>query len=262
MKTIIMAKVICVCNHKGGVGKSTTTINLGVGLANRGKRVLLIDVDSQANLSLFAGVDIHNCPKNVYGALMGEYAPEPIKVKENIFIIPAVKALLGADQRLFSEMARETFMKRMLAKIPAESFDYILIDTAPVISNLTINALVASDSVLIPLQTEVLPLQGMYSMMEHIEKIRACLNPALKINGILPTLYTKSKNIHAATLDMLKQSYGDLVYNTIIRDNVTLSEVPASDSIDIYDYAPTSNGAKDYNDFCDEFLKKEELVNV
>ena len=232
-----MAKIIAILNHKGGVGKTTTSINLAAALQQKKKRVMVIDLDGQANLTESFGYSIEE-EKTVYGALKGEYALPLIKTESGITLVPSCLDLSAAESELINEPGREMILRGLIAKLPeAEKFDYILIDCPPSLGLLTLNALTAADYLIIPVQAQFLAMRGMAKIMNVIEVVQERLNPNLKIGGIV-----------------IKDAFCDKVFKTIIRDNVTLAEAPVNGK-NIYQYNKNSNGAQDYMSLAQEVLK-------
>lgn len=246
-----MSKVITISNHKGGVGKTTSTINIGAGLNKLGKKILLIDLDPQANLSQSLGVTDQEL--NIYGALRGEYLPHPIEVIPGLDIIPSVLDLSGAEVEMSSEAGREYILKEIIEPL-LPGYDYILIDSPPSLGLLTINALTASDEVLIPLQAQYLAIQGLTKLLEIIDKIQRRLNKELRVGGVFITQYDGRKILNRDVVDIINTHFKELVFNTKIRDNVALAEAPTQ-GIDIFRYNPKSNGAQDYLSLCRELVK-------
>ena len=246
-----MSKIISISNHKGGVGKTTSAINIGAGLNKLGKKILLIDLDPQANLSQSLGVTDQEL--NIYGALRGEYLPHPIEVIPGLDIIPSVLDLSGAEVEMSSEAGREYILKEIIEPL-LPGYDYILIDSPPSLGLLTINALTASDEVLIPLQAQYLAIQGLTKLLEIIDKIQRRLNKELRVGGVFITQYDGRKILNRDVVDIINTHFKELVFNTKIRDNVALAEAPTQ-GIDIFRYNPKSNGAQDYLSLCRELVK-------
>ena len=246
-----MSKVITISNHKGGVGKTTSTINIGAGLNKLGKKVLLIDLDPQANLSQSLG--LIDQVKNIYGAIRGEYSLEPIEVLNGLKIIPSTLDLSGAEVELSGEAGREYILRELIEPIRS-SYDYILIDSPPSLGLLTINAFTASDEVYIPLQAQYLAIQGLTKLLEIIDKIKKRLNKELKVGGIIITQYDNRKVLNRDVVATIQAHFKDKVFKTMIRDNVALAEAP-SQGKDIFRYNPKSYGAEDYISLCKEIIK-------
>ena len=246
-----MSKVISLSNHKGGVGKTTSTINIGAGLNRLKKKVLLIDLDPQANLSQSLG--IIEPGKTIYGALKGEYKLEPMEIIPGLDLIPSTLDLSGAEIELSGEAGREYILKELIDPLRG-SYDYILIDSPPSLGLLTINAFTASDEVYIPLQAQYLALQGLTKLMEVIAKIKSRLNKDLKVGGVFVTQYDNRKVLNRNVVETIKSHYKDQVFKTAIRDNIALAEAPTQ-GLDIFRYNPKSYGAEDYLSLCKEILK-------
>lgn len=248
-----MSKVISISNHKGGVGKTTSAINLGAGLNKLGKRILLIDLDPQANLSQSLG--ILEPERTIYGAIRGEYKLQPIEILPGLDVIPSTLDLSGAEVEMSSEPGREYILRELIEPIRS-SYDYILIDSPPSLGLLTLNSFVASDEVLIPLQAQYLALQGMTKLIEVIGKIQKRLNKELKVKGVFITQYDSRKVLNRDVVVAIERYFPDEVFSTKIRDNIALAEAPAQ-GIDIFRYSPKSSGAEDYLALSRELLDKQ-----
>jgi len=248
-----MSKVISISNHKGGVGKTTSTINIGAGLNMLGKKVLLIDLDPQANLSQSLGIT--EPERNIYGALRGEYNLQPIEILKGFHLVPSVLDLSGAEVEMSGEAGREYILKELLEPLRG-SYDFILIDSPPSLGLLTINALTASQEVYIPLQAQYLATQGLVKLIEIIDKIKKRLNKDLVIGGVFITQYDNRKLLNREVVATIEEHFKEELFNTKIRDNVTLAEAPAQGE-DIFRYNPRSYGAEDYLSICKEILNKK-----
>lgn len=248
------ACVMCFSNHKGGVGKTTSACNIGAGLARKGKRVLLVDMDPQANLSLCFG--IRGADRNVYHLLMGQESVDSViySVFENLDIIPAHLDLAGAEMELASEQGREMILMEELAPI-MKRYDFIVIDCGPSLGLLTTNALTMADEVIIPVQAQYFSLQGVSKLTGIIEKVQRRLNPGLQVGGVLITQYDSRRIINRDIADALEKHFKKKLFETKIRNNVTLVEAPTKGQ-DIFRYSEKSNGAKDYDKLCDEILAR------
>lgn len=236
--------VISILNHKGGVGKTTTTANLGAGLAILGYKVLLIDLDGQENLSYSFGVS--DAPDNIYQAMRGYLKYLPIQeVKERLYLVPSNLDLSASELELANEPGREQILKNLLKKV-TQDYDFALIDCPPSIGVLTINALTASSYVIIPVEAEAFALKGMMKLTETIEKVRDRLNDHLKIMGVLITKYDQRKTTNKLIQERLASS-NELgkTFDTIIRTNASLSSAQLGRE-DIFSFDPKSNGAEDY----------------
>ena len=242
-----MAQVIAIANTKGGVGKTTTTINLGAGLAKLGKRVLLIDLDPQSALTASLGVNPAKLDRSVYNVLIGDntdVASIIKKTESGPHLLPATIDLSAAELELVAEIGRESILRDALAPVQ-DKYDFVLIDCNPSLGLLTVNALTAADGVIIPLQCEYLAMRGLQLLLRSIERVRLRLNPKLKISGILPTMFNARTTHSNEVLDEVRSVFGDRVFNVVIRDSVRFKEAPAS-GLSLLDYAPTHEGALAY----------------
>lgn len=247
-----MSKVISISNHKGGVGKTTSAINIGAGLNLLKKKVLLIDLDPQANLTQSLGLT--NEAINIYGALRGEYKLQPIEIFKGLDVIPSTLDLSGAEVELSSEPGREYILKELIEPLRA-SYDFIIIDSPPSLGLLTINSFTASDEILIPLQAQYLALQGLAKLVEVVDKIKQRLNKGLKVGGVFITQYDSRKVLNRDVVDTIQAHFKDEVFKTKIRDNIALAEAP-SQGLDIFRYSSKSYGAEDYLALSKEVLKR------
>lgn len=248
-----MSKVISISNHKGGVGKTTSAINIGAGLNKLGKKVLLIDLDPQANLSQSLG--IIEPENNIYGALRGEYSLQPIEILKGLDLVGSTLDLSGAEVEMSGEAGREYILKELLEPLRS-SYDYIIIDSPPSLGLLTLNSFVASDKIFIPIQAQYLALQGVAKLVEVIEKIKRRLNKDLDIGGVFITQYDSRKVLNKDVVETIENHFKSKVFKTKIRDNVALAEAPTQGE-DIFRYSPKSNGAEDYLSLCRELLKNK-----
>lgn len=244
-----MGRVISMSNHKGGVGKTTSTVNIGAGLANAGKKVLLIDLDPQANLTQSLGVKDPN--QTIYEALR-EGKLEPQTIRKNLDLVASTLDLSGAEVDLGGEAGREFVLKELIDPI-RKKYDYILIDCPPSLGLLTINALTASDEVFIPLQSEYLALQGLTKLMEVVSKIQKRLNKKLKVGGVFLTQFDGRKVLNKDVATSVGDHFKDKIFKTRIRENVSIAEAPSAGK-DIFAYAPKSPGAVDYSKLCEEII--------
>ena len=224
-----MSKVISISNHKGGVGKTTSAINIGAGLNKLGKKILLIDLDPQANLSQSLGVI--EPERNIYGALRGEYKLQPIEIVKGLDVIPSTLDLSGAEVEMSGEAGREYILKELI-----------------------VNALTVADEVFIPLQAQYLALQGLTKLIEVVDKIKKRLNKELRVGGVFITQYDSRKVLNRDVAETIEAHFKDEVFKTKIRDNVALAEAPAQ-GLDIFRYNSKSYGAEDYLKLSKEILK-------
>ena len=253
-----MGKIIAVANQKGGVGKTTTTVNLSTILAKRGKKVLLIDTDPQGNATSGLGVEKES-ELSTYDLLITDVAPEEVIQEtaiKNLSISPSNMNLAGAEVQLVSMMSREQRMKEKLDSV-RDDYDYILIDCPPSLGLITLNAFTASDSVLIPVQCEYYALEGLGQLLNTIELVRKHLNKNLYVEGALLTMYDIRTNLANQVVKEVKRFFQNKVYKTVIPRNVKVSEAP-SYGMPITIYDPKSKGAKSYEKFTKEFLKMNE----
>lgn len=253
-----MARIIALVNQKGGVGKTTSTINIGAALARAGKRVLLVDLDPQGNLTVSLGITAHELTATLYELLKGDVnAPQTI-IKGQYDVIPADIRLSGAELELSSQPGREMILKEALQPIQA-NYDYILIDCPPSLGLITLNGLTAAQEIFIPLQAEFLALNGMAQLLKTIDAVQKRLNPQLDISGIITTLYDSRKNLNKEVLEKIQQYFPDKAFKTLIRDNVALAEAPSFGK-DIFEYRADSNGAEDYKRLSKEIIIQEKEV--
>ena len=250
-------RIISLVNQKGGVGKTTTTNNLGASLVKAGKRVLLIDLDPQANLSYSLGVRGEDY-KSVYEVLRGTAKLKDIILthKNGVDLAPSHINLSGVELELASQVGREQILKDALKGV-ADNYDYILIDCAPSLGIITLNALVASKEVFIPVQTEVLALQGMSKLLSTIKLVRERLSPELEVTVVIGTMYDSRKKLSEEVIANLEEHFSGKLFKTLIRSNVSLAESPSS-GVDIISYKADSYGAKDYQALAEEVIKQEE----
>ena len=241
-----MGKTISIANFKGGVGKTTSTINIGAALQNSGKRVLLLDLDPQYNLTQSLGVTEVERP--VYGSLRGEYPLSPLTIMDGLDLIPSSLELIKAEIELAAEFKREDILNRLLAPLTPQ-YDYILLDCPPSLGLLTINAFVASDDIYVPVEAEFLALKGYAVLSEAIGRI------GLTIDKVFVTKYDGRKILNRNVLDTIQNSLGDAAFKTAIRENVALAEAPTQ-GLDIFRYAPRSIGADDYRALSKEIMAR------
>ncbi len=253
-----MGLVISLLNHKGGVGKTTSAINIGAGLVELDKKVLLIDLDPQANLTVSLGIPRQRV--TIYEAIRGESELVPYTVKDGLDVVTSTLDLSGAEMELINEAGREYILRELLETVE-EEYDYVIIDCPPSLGLLTLNALTSSTYVYIPLQTEFLALQGLAKIKQIIDKVRFRLNKKLVIGGVIATMYDHRKVLNRDVVETIKKYFGPKVFNTYIRDNVALAEAPAQRK-DIFEYSKRSPGAKDYLALCREIIERTAEVEV
>lgn len=254
-----MAQIISVANQKGGVGKTTTTVNLGACLASLGKKVLLVDMDAQGNATSGVGIRKPDVTKDIYDVLVNELPIDEatlITEHENLSIVPATLQLAGAEIELTSMMARESRLKGSLAEVSSQ-YDYILIDCPPSLGHLTINSFTASDSILISVQCEYYALEGLSQLLNTVRLVQKHFNPELEIEGVLLTMYDARTNLGNEVVEEVRKYFREKVYETIIPRNIRLSEAP-SHGKPIIDYDPRSRGAEVYQALAKEVVSREE----
>ena len=239
-------KTIAFTNQKGGVGKTTSTVNVGAGLCRHGKKVLMVDLDPQANLTYSLRRSSNRLDTSIYDVLKGRVEPQDAIINHNGFdILPSSIDLSGAEMEFANEPARETLLKSIFSKFNG-NYDYILVDCPPNLGLLTLNAFTAVKEIFIVLQSEYLALHGLSKLMDVIKVVKERLNPDIEITGIICTLYDGRKNLNKEVVDHIQDYFGNKVFKTIIRDNVALAEAPSHHKT-IFEYDPESHGAKDYN---------------
>lgn len=260
-KKAVTPKIIAIANQKGGVGKTTTTINLGAALAKASRLVLLVDIDPQGNASTGLGVSGQNREITTYDFLLGDASPreaiQSTNVK-NLSIIPATTDLSSADIELISNEKR-SFLLHDALRQPAMDpfrFDYVLIDCPPSLNLLTVNAMVAAHSVLVPLQSEFFALEGLSQLMLTLREVRQTANPGLRIEGVALTMYDRRNNLSQQVEADARKTLGDLVFRTVIPRNVRLSEAP-SFALSVLDYDPHSTGSEAYLALAAELIARE-----
>ena len=246
-------KIVAICNSKGGVGKTTCTINIGAGLAKQKYKVLLIDLDPHAHLTDAIGIKKDAQTNTVHEILTANIDPHLAIIKKNVFdVIPSRISLCQADQMLSSTPGGECVLREALEKI--KEYDYIFIDCPPSLNHLTLNALAAAHEVFIPLQTQYMAMRGMEDLVQTIEIVKKRLNPSLAVTGIIATFFTRSI-LSREVINMVKKHFGDTVFKTIVRQNIALAEAPSHGKT-IFEYAPHSNGAKDFQSLCEEIVER------
>jgi chromosome partitioning protein len=248
-------QVIVLANQKGGVAKTTTTLNLGVAFAEHGYRVLLIDHDPQGNLTMSQGLNPDTIEQSMFDVLVHRLPLEQVIAQREVDVAVSSIDLAGADMALSSQIGRERALEKALAPVK-DRYDYIFIDTPPSLGLLTINAFVAASGVIVPVQTEYLSLRGLVQLENTLAMVRENLNPRVEIVGIVPTMYDKRLTHSREADEILRENFGDLVYNTRIRKTVRFAEAPVK-GVSVLNYEPTGEAAAMYRDLAREVLHGE-----
>jgi chromosome partitioning protein len=254
----LMARIICIANQKGGVGKTTTAVNLSASLAVSEKRTLLVDCDPQANATSGVGIDKNAVDRTLYHGMLGQVGSQHLIMDSEISslkVIPANVELIGFEVEMMSSPERDVSLKNLLADLDG-SFEYIILDCPPSLSLLTVNALTAADSLLIPLQCEFYALEGLGQLLRTVERIKQALNPELKIAGILLTMFDRRTNLSYQVAAEAEKYFRELVFKTLVPRNIKLSEAPSfGKPILLYD--ATSTGARSYIELAREIILTE-----
>lgn len=253
-----MGRIIAIANQKGGVGKTTTAINLSACLAEKGQKVLAIDMDPQGNMSSGLGLDKGSIDKTIYDMILGEIDVEDVINKgtiENLDILPSNVDLSAVEIELIDEENKEFIVKNSIQKV-RDNYDFVIIDCPPSLSLLTINAMTTADSVLVPIQCEYYALEGLSQLIRTVELVRDRLNPALNIEGVVFTMYDARTNLSLQVVENVKDNLQQNIYKTIIPRNIRLAEAP-SYGTPINQYDPRSTGAESYMKLAEEVIEKE-----
>jgi len=251
-------KIIAITNQKGGVGKTTTCVNLAASLAEHGKKVLLVDLDPQGNASTGSGIDKAHLKDSIYQVLIGNKTLQEVVIHTEAAkydVAPSNRDLAGAEVELVNEMARETRLKNAILKLGDQAYDFVLLDCPPSLNLVTVNALTAAHSVMIPMQCEYYALEGLSDLVNTVKKVRAHLNPVLEIEGLLRTMFDNRNMLAQQVSAQLVNHFGKKVYQTIIPRNVRLAEAP-SYGMPVLLYDRSSKGAQAYLELAQEIIQK------
>lgn len=249
-----MARIIALVNQKGGVGKTTSAINIGAGLHRAGKRVLLVDLDPQGNLTVSVGIQADPLKNTMLEVLNGDCTAADAIINRGYDVLPADIRLSGAELGLSAVPGREMLLKEALELI-ADRYEYIFIDCPPSLGLITLNGLTAANELFIPLQAEFLALNGISQLLTTIQAVKKRLNPQLGIAGIIVTMYDRRKKLNKEVSEIIQKHFGDNTFKTMIRDNIAIAEAP-SHGLDIFEYKSDSYGAEDYAALTDEILRR------
>lgn len=252
-----MTRILAITNQKGGVGKTTTAVNLGASLAQYGQRVLLVDLDPQGNATMGSGIDKRSLKRTVYQVLLGQAKAEEViqtSPRGGFDVLPANRELAGAEVEMVSLKQRESRLKNCLLALAAR-YDVILIDCPPALNLLTVNALVAAQAVLIPMQCEYFALEGLTDLVNTVKRVKAGLNPNIEIEGLLRVMYDPRNTLAQQVSEQLKRHFGAKVFDTVIPRNVRLAEAP-SHGLDALAYDRNSKGAQAYLRLAEEFIAR------
>jgi chromosome partitioning protein len=251
------AHILAITNQKGGVGKTTTAVNLAAGLTQLGKHVLLVDLDPQGNATMGSGIDKRACDRTVYHILLAQSDARQVRKAApgaGYDVLPANRDMAGAEVELVDEPEREFRLRRALADV-ADDYDYVLIDCPPALNLLTVNALAAADAVLIPMQCEYYALEGVSDLVSTVRKVKSGLNPAIEIEGLLRAMFDPRSTLAQQVSEQLKRHFGDKVYDTVIPRNIRLAEAP-SHGLSALAYDRNSKGAQAYLQLAGEIIER------
>lgn len=252
-------KILAITNQKGGVGKTTTCVNLAASLAHQGKKVLLVDLDPQGNASTGSGIDKAHLKCSIYHVLINDKTLQDVIVRSEqggFDVAPSNRELAGAEVELVNEMARETRLKQAIAQL-GNVYDYVLLDCPPALNLVTVNALTAAHSVMIPMQCEYYALEGLSDLVNTIKKVRAHLNPVLEIEGLLRTMFDNRNMLASQVSSQLVSHFGKKVYQTVIPRNIRLAEAP-SYGMPVLVYDKASKGAMAYVELANEIIRTKQ----